>query len=157
MSNEQHILSGQVLVNDVDIWESYGVFLTEEKKGALENLTSIMTASKVKGHVGVDIREHPGRKYSSRLDVVNDEREVTLHFAQYAPTRLEWFRNYMDFIGFLKSGDDGWLRFTFPGLGVTLRMFFVECVGYRPLTYLWREGVQASRYKIRFREPEPII
>lgn len=28
-----HILEGQVLVNGIDIWNEYGVFLTEEKKG----------------------------------------------------------------------------------------------------------------------------
>ena len=58
---------------------------------------------------------------------------------------------------FLKSGDNGWLNITFTELGLTLRMFYVESSAYRPLTYLWKEGVQASRYKVKFREPEPII
>lgn len=151
------ILSGLVLVNGIDIWQRYGVFLTEEKKGGRDNLTAIMTASKVKEHVGVDLREANGRKYSATLAVRNQERDVTLHFAQYAASKDAWLRNYMDFIGFLKEGEDGWLNISFTELGLTLRMFYVESSAYHPLTYLWKEGVQASRYKVKFREPEPVI
>ena len=152
-----HILKGQVYINGVDIWQRYGVFLTEEKKGGRENLTAILTPSKVKEHVGVNIRELDGKKYSQHLTVTNQERDVTLHFAQYAQTRDAWLQNYMDFVKFLKTGDNGWLSVRFTELDLTLRMFYVDSSAYRALTYLWKEGVQASRYKVRFREPEPII
>ena len=157
MGQEQHILDGLVLVNGIDIWQRYGVFLTEEKRGGRENLTAIMTASKLKGHVGVDIREAPGKRYSETLCVSNDERDVTLHFAQYASTKSSWLANYMAIIHFLKAGNKGWLNITFTELGLTLRVFYVESSAYRPLTYLWKEGVQASSYKVKFREPAPII
>ena len=150
-------VNGLVLVNGIDIWQRYGVFLTEEKKGGRENLTAIMTASKVKGHVGVNIREQNGKRYSQNLTVANDERDVTLHFAQYAATKSDWLQNYMEFIQFLKAGTNGWLNITFTELNLTLRVFYVESSAYRPLTYLWKEGVQASRYKVKFREPNPII
>ena len=55
------ILEGQVLINGTDIWKEYGVFLTEEKRGGRENLNAILTPSKAKDHVGVDIREHNGK------------------------------------------------------------------------------------------------
>ena len=152
-----HVLKGLVYINGVDIWQRYGVFLTEEKKGGRENLTAILTPSKVKEHVGVNIRELDGKKYSQHLTVTNQEREVTLHFAQYAQTRDAWLQNYMDFVQFLKTGDNGWLSVRFTELDLTLRMFYVDSSAYRALTYLWKEGVQASRYKVRFREPEPII
>lgn len=150
-----HILSGQVLINGTDIWDEYGVFLTEEKKGGMDNLSAIMTPSKVKAHVGVDIREEDGKRYSESLTVANEERDVTLHFAQYAASKSAWLENYAAFISFLKTGEDGWLEVEFPELELTLRMFYVECGEYKPLTYLWHEGVQASRYKVKFREPEP--
>jgi len=152
-----HVLKGLVYINGVDIWQRYGVFLTEEKKGGRENLTAILTPSKVKEHVGVNIRELDGKKYSQHLTVTNQERDVTLHFAQYAQTRDAWLQNYMDFIQFLKTGDNGWLSVRFTELDLTLRMFYVDSSAYRALTYLWKEGVQASRYKVRFREPAPII
>lgn len=152
-----HVLKGLVYINGVDIWQRYGVFLTEEKKGGRENLTAILTPSKVKEHVGVNIRELDGKKYSQHLTVTNQERDVTLHFAQYAQTRDAWLQNYMDFVQFLKTGDNGWLSVRFTELDLTLRMFYVDSSAYRALTYLWKEGVQASRYKVRFREPAPII
>ncbi len=82
-------LEGLVIINGIDIWKEFGAFLTEEKAGGRENLTAIMTPSKVKGHVGVNIREHDGTKYSDKLDVKNEERDVTLHFAIFAPSVQE--------------------------------------------------------------------
>lgn len=157
MAQQEHILNGLVLINGTDIWQRYGVFLTEERQGGRENLTAIMTASKVKDHVGVDIREQNGKRYSQSLVVRNQERDVTLHFAQYASTKSDWLQNYMDFIQFLKTGNNGWLNIEFTELSLMLRVFYVESTAYRPLTYLWKEGVQASRYKVKFREPNPII
>lgn len=148
-------LKGLVFINGKDIWTEFGAFLTEEKKGGRENLTAIMTASKVKGHVAVNIREENGSKYSSRLEVKNEERDVTLHFALFAETKSEWLRRYREFITFLKTGEDGWLNVKFTELNLTLRMFFVEQSAYKPLTYLWKECVQASRFKVKFREPVP--
>lgn len=151
------ILGGLVLVNNVDIWDSYGVFLTEKKKGGKDNLKEILRASKVKPHVGVNIREENGRKYSSSLTVVNDERDITLHFALFAETKDEWWQKYRDFIGFIKRGEKGWLNVKFTDLGLTLRMFYLDSTEPEPLTCLWQEGKQASRFKIKFKEPNPII
>ncbi len=148
-------LKNLVVINGTDIWTEFGAFLTEEKKGGRENLTAIMTPSKVKSHVAVNIREENGAKYSSRLEVKNEERDVALHFALFAETKDEWLRRYRDFISFLKAGDNGWLNVRFTELNLTLRMFFVEPSAYKPLTYLWKEGVQASRFKVKFREPVP--
>ncbi|MCM1295678.1 MAG: hypothetical protein NC311_09065 [Muribaculaceae bacterium] len=148
-------LEGQMLVNGVDVWGAYGAFLVEEKRGGRENLTAILSPAKAKSHVGVNIREENGTKYSATLDTRSEERDVTLHFAIYARTRAEWLANYRAFIKFLKEGKDGWLTFRFPGLDVTLKMFYVDSTNFKPLTYLWKEGVQASRFKVKFREPEP--
>lgn len=155
MNMDTTTLNNLVLVNGTDIWTEFGAFLTEEKKGGRENLAALMAPSKVKGHVAVNIRERDGSKYSSELEVRNEERDVTLHFAIFAKTRREWLRRYRDFISFIKKGDKGWLRFTFPGLGLEMKVFYVESSSYSPLTYLWKEGVQAARFKIKFREPEP--
>lgn len=148
-------LKGLVIINGKDIWTEFGAFLTEEKKGGRDNLSAIMTPSKAKSHVGVNIREHDGVKYSTKLDPRNEERDVTLHFALFARTKDEWLRRYRDFITFLKRGKDGWLSIYLPDLDLTMRMFYVNCTSYKPLTYLYKEGVQASRFKVTFREPIP--
>lgn len=155
MNMDTTALKGLVIINGKDIWTEFGAFLTEEKKGGRDNLTSIMAPSKVKSHVGVNIREHDGTKYSDKLDVKNEERDVTLLFAIFAGTRNEWQLRYRSFITFLKTGENGWLSVRLPELGLTMRMFYVDCPGYKPLTYLYDEGVQASRFKVKFREPVP--
>lgn len=151
------ILGGLVLINNVDIWTKYGVFLTEKKKGGKDNLKAILRASKVKSHVGVNVREENGRKYSSSLTVVNDERDVTLHFALFANTQAEWWQKYRDFISFIKQGNKGWLNVKLTDLGLTLSMFYLDSTEPEPLTCLWKEGKHASRFKIKFKEPNPII
>lgn len=151
----EKILGGLVKINNVDIWAQYGAFLTEKKKGGRDNLKAITRASKVKPHIGVNIREENGVKYSKKLTVVNEERDVTLHFALVADTRETWWKQYVDFIRFLKLGADGWLNVTFVELGLTLRMFYVDGSDPEPLTCLWKSGRQASRFKIKFKEPVP--
>lgn len=145
-------LAGLVVINGHDIWTDFGAFLTEEKKGGRENLTAIMTPAKAKSHVGVNIREHNGTKYSKQLVCRSEEREITLHFALFANTKEEWLRRYCEFIAFLK---DGWLSVHFTELDLWMQMFYVDCSAYKSLTYLWKEGVQASSFKVKFKEPEP--
>lgn len=153
MNNES--LKNLVIINGKDIWTTFGAFLVEEKRGGRENLTAIMTPSKAKSHVSVNIREENGSQYSAVLDVKSEERDVTLHFALVADSRSEWLRKYREFIAFLKAGSSGWLSVRFPELDLTLRMFYVESSSYKPLSYLWKEGVHASRFKVKFKEPEP--
>ena len=148
-------LEGLVIINGTDIWKEYGVFLTEEKKGGRENLTAIMMPAKAKTHVGVNIREHDGVKYSADLNPKSEERDVTLHFALFAPTKEQWLSRYRALISFLKQGEKGWLRVRLSELDLTMTMFYVDSSNFKPLTYLWKEGVQASRFKVKFREPEP--
>lgn len=96
------ILSGQVLVNGTDIWKEYGVFLTEDKKGDMANLTAILTPSKTKEETAVNIREEDGEKYSAVLTPKNEARDVELYFAMYNKTKAGWLKAYADFIKFLK-------------------------------------------------------
>lgn len=150
------ILGGLVQINNVDIWSEYGAFLTEKKKGGRDNLKAILRASKTKEYVAVNIREENGRKYPTTLTVANDEREVTLYFALAADSTGEWWQQYRAFIAFLKSG---WLNVEFPTLDITLRMFYLDCSDVEPLSDLWNEGQckKASRFKIKFKEPNPIL
>ena len=154
-----NILSGLVLVNNTDIWVKYGAYLTEKKKGGRDNMKAILRASKVKEHIAVNIREENGRKYPTALTVVNEEREVSLYFALVADSTAEWWQKYREFIQFLKQGSNGWLDVKFPTLGITLRMFYLDCSDVEPLSDLWNEGKtkKASRFKVKFKEPNPIL
>ena len=151
------ILGGKVLINGTDIWKEYGVFLCERKRGDRNNLKAIMAPAKTKTHVAVDIREEDGEKYSAELDVRNEARDVKLTFALVAGSRTAWLSRYKAFTAFLKKGDGGWLNVGLPDLGMTLRVFYKDGSDYEPLTCLWQEGLQASRFTVTFREPKPAI
>ena len=151
------ILGELLYINDTDVWKEFGVFLCEEKKGGKDNLTAIMTASKTKAHVAVNIREENGEKHSSKLVVANEARDLTLHFALIADTKVLWLKKYTSFIKFLKGGKYGWLNIRLPELGMTMRVFYEDSPNFKPITCLWKEGKQAGRFKIKFREPNPII
>lgn len=151
------ILSGLVLMNGTDIWTEYGVFLAEEKRGGRDNLKAIMTPSKTKADVAVNIREEHGEKHSAKLTPRNEARDVTLCFALYNKTRAGWLKKYFAFIKFLKDGKDGWLDINFPQLDLTMHVKYSDCPDFTPITYLWKEGVHAGRFKVRFREPKPVI
>lgn len=151
------ILEGKMLVNGTDIWKQYGVFLCEERSGGRDNLNALLSPSKTKSHTAVDFREQPGEKYPEELSVVNEARDVTLHFALYARTRREWMAQYRTFIAFLKAGEKGWLSFHFPDLELTTRVFYKDAPDFKSVSCLWVDGVQAGRFKIRFREPEPAL
>lgn len=150
-------MSGLVLVNGTDIWTEYGAFLVEEKRGGMDNLSEILSPSKTKSDVAVDFRESDGESYSSVLTPRNEARDVTLHFALYAATRAVWLQRYMAFVKMLKQGKSGWLDIEFPQLGLSLHVKYSECSTFTPLTYLWQEGVHAGKFKVKFREPVPIV
>lgn len=151
------ILSGLVLINGMDIWKEYGVFLVEDSQGGMDNLTAILTPSKAKSDTAVNIREEDGEKYSAVLNPKNEARDVTLHFALYDRTQAGWMKKYFAFINFLKKGKDGWLDINFPQLDLTLHVKYADSTKFKPLTYLWKEGVHASKFKVKFREPKPVI
>lgn len=151
------ILGGLVVINGTDIWKEYGAFLTEEKRGGMDNLTAILTPSKAKEDTAVNIREEQGEKYSATLVARNEPRDVTLSFALMNKTQGGWMKKYFAFVNFLKQGKDGWLDITFTQLSLTLHVKYTDSTKFTPLTYLWKEGVHAGRFKVKFREPVPII
>ncbi|QFQ11574.1 hypothetical protein C7Y71_000175 [Pseudoprevotella muciniphila] len=156
MAQVEHILSGQVLVNNTDLWDTYGVFLREERKGGHENLNALLSPSKTKAHVAVNIREQDGEDMGDTLDVKSEGRDVTLHFALQADSPAAFVVRYTSFIQFLKTGNNGWLTFNFPSLGLTLRMYAVEWPnGFTAISNLWVEGEQAGAFRVKFREPVP--
>lgn len=153
------LLGGLLTINGADAYTKWGVFLTEDKPGDMENLKQILAPAGLKDQTGVNISTEDGRRYSDSLDLQRDERDVTLYFAQYAGTAAEWLSNYKSFLDALKAGYDdshkGWLRLGLPTLDLTMTLFMESVTQVTPLTYLWKTGVQAAKYKIKFKEPEP--
>ena len=151
------ILAGLVLVNGTDIWQAYGVFLVEDTPQGMDNLTAILTPSKTKADTAVNIREDNGEKYSAVLTPRNEARDVTLHLALYSKRREGGLESHFGFINLLKEGEDGGLNRLFPPPDLARRGENSDSPKFKPLTYLWKEGVHAGKFKVKFREPVPVI
>lgn len=146
-----------MIINHRCIWDHYGAFLAERKAGGMDNLKALLRAPKAKPHLGTDFREMPGTQYATQLDVQPMERDLTLHFCILAGSTQEWMDRYQRFIDMLRTGQDGWLDIQFPTLGIGIRAFYLEAMEPEPVTCLWRQGQQAVRFKVKFREPIPVI
>jgi len=149
-----NILSGQVIINNQDLWNDFHAFLREEKKGGRENLNALLAPAKTKEHVAVNLREQNGESYSSVLNQKSEGRDVTLHIAIHATSIAQFVSRYSALISFLKTGNNGWLNFSFPTLGLTMRMFCKEFPGgFTSLSNLWVASEQCGAFKVTFREP----
>lgn len=150
-----NILENQVLLNGKDIWTEYHVFLREEKPGEQKNLEALLTPAKMKAHVPVAFREEDGEKYSTRLTVRSEARDVKLHFAIVADNKAQFLQRYRRFVQVLKTGIDGWLVWKFPPLELEMRTFLVEFTPFDALTNLWVEEAHCGALHAVFREPKP--
>lgn len=147
-------LTGQVTINGTDLWTGFHAFLREEKRGSRENLDALLAPANSKSHVPVNIREEQGERYSADLTPRSEGRDVTLHFAVYAPTAALFVNRYRTFIAALKNGDRGWLIFRFPTLDLTMRMYAKEFPGgFTAISDLWNGTEQCGAFKVTFREP----
>lgn len=151
-------LNNLLLINNVDVYATYKVFLTEDKMGEHTNIESILTPSSMKTNTPVDIREQPGEKYSSDLKPVNEARDITLYFICHGDSKTDFLNNYQSFIAFIKSGKNGtgWLDLKIAELDIVFKIFVKQCSKYSQLTYL-NDDLVAAMFKVTFREPQPVI
>lgn len=143
-------LKGLLYINQQDVYEQYGVFLTETTSGAHSNYDALLLPAKLKPYISVDFREEDGEKLPDVLLPRYEGRDVVLHFALHAADPDAWKTNYVAFMTLLKSG---WLNIRVPELNKTYRMYVKEFSNYEQLTPI--QGEIYSRFKVKFREPNP--
>lgn len=151
-------LNNLLLINNVDVYATYKVFLAEEKMGDHTNMEALLKPSSMKTNTAVDIREQAGEKYSADLKPVNQARDITLYFICHGDSKADFLNNYKSFIAFIKAGktNTGWLDLKVAELDTVFKIFVVECSEYSQLTYL-DDDLVAARFKVKFREPQPAI
>ena len=74
----------------------------------------------------------------------------------------EWINpSYLDdnylFAAIIATQNDKMAQAIDPQLDLQLRVKYADCTKFTPLTYLWTEGVHAGKFRVKFREPKPII
>ena len=151
-------LNNLLLINNVDVYATYKVFLAEEKMGDHTNMEALLKPSSMKTNTAVDIREQAGEKYSADLKPVNQARDITLYFICHGDSKADFLNNYKSFIAFIKAGklNTGWLDLKVAELETVFKIFVLECSEYSQLTYL-DDDLVAARFKVKFREPQPVI
>lgn len=136
----------------VDIYQEYGAFLTETSSDGHSNYDALLAPPSMKPYIAVNFREEDGEKLPDELPLPRYEaRDITLHFALIAEGKQEWIKNYSRFLALLKTG---WLTLIVPELGREFCVYYKECSTFEQLSLL-ENGKTVSRFKIKFREPNP--
>lgn len=155
METMDTILKGLLYINDEDVYEKYGAFLTEEREGEFSNYEELLKPPAMKAYTAVAFREEDGEELPDVLPSPRFEaRDVTLYFALVAPTRAEWLQKYAFFVAFLKTG---WLNINVKELGKTYKMYYKQCSQYTQVTPLENGKVVAGKLKVVLREPKPVV
>ncbi|MDR0833248.1 MAG: hypothetical protein LBN93_03550 [Candidatus Symbiothrix sp.] len=145
------ILQGLLYINNTDVYQQYGAFLSEDKAGDHTNYSALLKPATMKPYVAVSFREENGEKLPTTLTPKSEARDVTLQFAIIAASASVFMQKYTSFMQFLKSG---WLNVNVPETGKTFKMYCASCSDYDQLTPIEGNAV-AAKFKVKFREPNP--
>lgn len=146
------ILEGLLTINGVDIYKEYNAFLAEDSATGRTNYNELLKVPSMKAYTVVSFREENGERLPDVLPEPHYEaRDVTLQFGILTETKEEWYRKYIAFLTFLRSG---WLVFTLPELG-TYRMFFKSSMTHQMVSPFTNGDKVFGKIKLKFREPNP--
>lgn len=150
-------LVGELLINGVDAWTKFGVFLAEESIDGRANFNALLRPAATKKHVSVNLREEDGERLSSHLIPRSEGRDIELQFAVVAQSFADVIKRYRLFCSYLKSGEgDGWLILYVRPLDLTLKVYYKDCTALStPVAY--GEQRMAAICNFIFREPKPSI
>lgn len=140
-------------MNGVDVYKEYNAFLAEDSANGCANYNELLKMPAMKAYTTVAFREENGERLPDNLPEPHYEaRDVTLQFGILTGTEEEWYRKYVAFLAFLRSG---WLLFSLPELGTTYRMYLKNCSALQMATPLKAGGRIFGKMKMIFREPNP--
>ena len=148
------VKAGLLFINGTDVFQSYGVFLTEDQANGNTNYDELMKPSQVKSYTEINFPEQDGIKLPATLSPKLEARDFTLYFALIADSRAQFYTRYSSFFSLLRGG---WLSIRVPELDKTYKVYYKECSGYSQLVSLSESGEIGARFKVKFREPSPSI
>lgn len=147
------ILKGLLYINNVDVYETYGAFLTEEKQGDTSNYDALMKPSEVKEQEEISFKEKDGVELPAKIIQSLKARDVALKFAISADDKVSFLTRYQAFLKMLRTGVNGWLDFYLPELDMHFAFYYKSAEKYKQLTDF--EGQVMGRFSVVFREPKP--
>ena len=151
-------LAGLLTINGVDVYERFGAFLAETAEDEHANYDALMASPPLKEQAEVSVREEDGVRLRAAIEKAVDARRVTLRFAITAPDDAQFIVRYATFITFLKTGDDGWLRFRLTDVGLVYTLYMLKPSSYsQTIPFNCDKGKVAAIFSITFREPKPAL
>ncbi len=147
------VLAGLLYINETDVYDAYGAFLTEDQEGDYTNYNELQKASAMKPYTSVSFREEHGEKLPDTLTPRREARDVTLYFAIEATSAASFLARYYAFIAFLQSG---WLTIRVPELNRSYKMYYKTSGAYSQLTP-FEDGYLAAKFKVVLHEPVPAV
>lgn len=146
------VLSGLLFINDIDVYERYGAFLSEENEGDYSNYSELLKMPKVKPLFGVSYPEENGTNYPTEVYLACEERTIELRFTIEARNDSDFIDKHSKFLSMLLSG---WLRLRVPELNKEYRLLYEDNTEWQQLTPL--DGKVYATFRVKFKEPKPII
>lgn len=146
------VLSGLLFINDIDVYERYGAFLSEENEGDYSNYSELLKMPKIKPITGVSYIEEHGTNYPDYIQLSCEERTVELRFTIEGDNDSDFISKHNNFLTMLVSG---WLRLRVPELKKEYRLLYEDNTEWQQLTPL--DGKVYATFRVKFREPKPII
>lgn len=132
--------SGELEINGVDAYDSYGLSLSD---GAL---SALMTPAPNKSLIESSYRKQPGKKVIVR-DVVSDSRELNLEVHITAPDKATFYQRYAGFCSELSKGLLV-IKTSFQP-GVYYRLIYLSCTQFSQFIQ------QMAKFSLKLSEPDP--
>jgi hypothetical protein len=146
-------MRGDLFINEVDVYEQYGLFLARKKAGSLDNFSALLKPSKLKAQVAVSIREENGEKLPEVLNQQFEARDISLYCGIAAINRSQFLLRKSQLVSFLRTGDNGWLNIRVPEIDKTFRVYVKDFPAWEQS--IFQEVYSFGYVTILFREPNP--
>ena len=144
------ILKGLLFINGLDVYETYGAFLSEENEGDHANYSALLKVGKAKSRTAVDFPEEHGRRYGDAPETRLDERSVTLRFTIEGRDPAEFLSRYSRFVSMLCAG---WIVMRLPELCREFRFLYSDCEDWDQITPI--DGMVYASFRVTLTEPCP--
>lgn len=150
------VLGGLITLNGIDIYQRFGVFLTEDKLGANTNYEELLRPAAIKPMVAVSYPDsHGERQPDAPSGLCREPRDIVLYLALTAKDKVSYFRQFEAFFSLLVQGDKGWLDLRLKEID---RLFRLRYMGVQEMEQLttFADGWVGARFKVKFRESNPL-
>ena len=147
-------LTGYMVINGKDAWTEYSAFLCEDRPEDSTNVSELLKPPEMKEYTAVDFRERNGEELPEQLPLpCCKARALTLYLAVCASSLPECEAKRLTLMKILMQG---WVILQVKGISTEYRLYYKSATSADILTDAF-DGSTVARWKIKFREPKPVL